>query len=71
MSKKSTPVAPSDVPPDPSRLDLLESKLDTVLTAIGALSTKLETYVSKSSEDLLELDSRMGNTYEDLLHRSL
>ena len=74
MSKKSTPVASSDVPPDPSRLDLLETKLDKVLTAIGTLSatigtlsTKLDTHVSKSSEDLLELDSRMGNTYEDLL----
>ena len=74
MSKKSTPVAPSDVPPDPSRLDLLETKLDKVLAAIGTLSatigtlsTKLDTHVSKSSEDLLELDSRMGNTYEDLL----
>ena len=37
MSKKSTPAAPSDVPPDPSRLDLLETKLDKVLTAIGTV----------------------------------
>jgi hypothetical protein len=51
MSKKSTntaaPIPSGDPPSDPSRLDLLENKLDRVLNAISTLSTrKLDAHIS-------------------------
>ena len=60
MSKKSSTAAPPDFPSDPSRFDLLETKLDKVLAAIGTLSNDLRELSAASAHCLQSLDSRIN-----------
>ena len=73
MSKKSTnpaaPIPSGDPPSDPSRLDLLENKLDRVLNAISTLSTKLDAHISKSSDDIQELSAASTGNLRSLESR--
>ena len=74
MSKKSTnpaapPIPSGDPPSDPSRLDLLENKLDRVLNAISTLSMKLDAHISKSPDDIQELSAASTGNLRSLESR--
>ena len=70
MNKKSSaaaPIVPSDDQPfEPSRSDLLKTKLDLLLSAIWAISTKLDAHITKSSDVIHEISA--ASTIKFLLY---